>query len=181
MKGITKTAILILLVVAGLLFLREIVFKEEVEAGISVFEIDRENQLVLTPYYDLFSETLTMGDIVLASEYDETHLVENTTFTTESTIYFIMSNITGVSVQEDGYSWYDVDLDITYQDGTTIIEQSKNLGGTGKLVLKSDVISPYGVINVPNGAQPGEYTIYVKVYDVYTNASVERDATFSIL
>ncbi len=180
MNKLTKLFTVLLLVALSLFFLKEIVFDEESDAGISVFEIDRENQLILTPYYDMYSDELTMGEIILASEYSDTQLIENTTFATDTTVYFIMANITGVSVQEDGYSWYDVDLYVMYEDGTIMIEQSKNLGETGKMVLKSDLISPYGIINVPSDASSGEYTIFIKVYDVYTNEFVERDATFTI-
>ncbi len=181
MNKLIRSIFLILLVIVCLIFLREVLFKEEIDQQKSIFEIDKDNQLILTPYYDLFSEELTMEKIILASEFDPNHLLENNTFTTESTIYFIMSNVTGVSVQGDGYSWYDVDLYIMYQDGTIIVEQSKNLGETGKMVLKSDLISPYGLITVPSTAEAGEYTIHVTFYDIYTNESVEREAVFTIV
>jgi hypothetical protein len=161
--------------------LRSLLFSADIQAERDFFDIDTETQRVLTPYYEVFSDGLDMEAIVIASEYDDDTLVEDTFFSPGSTLYFIMSNVTGITVQEDGYSWYDVDLIITFEDGSTIVEVNKNLGDIGQGTLYSDIISPYGIIAIPAEVEPGVYTISVTFYDLYSEESVSKSAEFSIV
>ncbi|MDP3919104.1 MAG: hypothetical protein Q8Q35_04350 [Nanoarchaeota archaeon] len=174
---------LVLIVILSLVFIRNVLFQGELDDGVSIFEIDREKGLVLDPYLKLFdfSKGLNMNNLILASEYGENKLIENTTFYPGDQIYFIMQGVSGVSIQNDGYSWYDVDISIFQDDGTVVLNKVNALGEDGKLYLQANVISPYGTIDVPQGASPGNYTLYLSLYDVYTNESVEENVGFELL
>ena len=90
-----------------------------------------------------------------------------------------MANITGLAVQ-DGYSWYDVDVDVIKDDGTIILSEQQMLGEKGKMMLKSNVVTPYGTINVPATASEGDYTLTLTLYDIFSGDTVERSTTFII-
>jgi hypothetical protein len=156
-------------------------FASQEDVGPSVYQIDKDRQIVYYPYSLLQSDFLTMGGIVLAKEFTDTSLIVNDTFEHGSEIYFILTNATGFSVQANGYSWYDVDVSIEKEDGTLVFSEKSILGDAGKLFLKSPVITPYGMITIPIEAQPGNYNLNVNLYDVYSNESVLRTIGFRVL
>ncbi|HLC22658.1 MAG TPA: hypothetical protein VJJ79_02700 [Candidatus Nanoarchaeia archaeon] len=178
-----KKVLFVLGIVLVLIFLfLYVVFEKEINAGISLFEIDPEHQLVLFPFSNRESETLAMDEIILASLYDAQHILQSTTFTEESDLYFIMANVSGLSVQQDGSSWYDVDVQVLrHADNATVLSLEKNLGEKGKRVLNSKTISPYGLVNIPWTADSGNYTVAITFYDLYANISLERNATFTLV
>lgn len=178
-----KKILFVLSIVLILLFIiLYVVFEKEINAGMSLFEIDQEHQLVLFPFSNRASETLTMDELIIASRYDAQHILQNTTFTEGSELYFIMANVSGLSVQQNESSWYDVDVRvIRYADNATVLSLEKNLGEKGKRVLKSKTISPYGIVNIPWTADSGNYTVAITFYDLYANTSLERSATFTVV
>jgi len=174
--GAMGVVILIVLIV-GLIRLGPFAAEEE---GPQEFIFDEENSIVYYPYFSLFSEEVTMGDVVLAKRYTETSLIANSTFEQNTTMYFILANATGFEAQQDGYSWYDVDLELVRADGTVVYTGENILGEKGKLYLKSSVVTPYGTIEVPMEAQPGDYTLKIRLFDVNTEESVNREAMFTV-
>lgn len=172
---------ILVLVVLALMLIRYVVFQKEINSGISLFEIDEEQQLVLFPFLNGQSKTLSMERIILASRFDERHLISNATFTEDAEMYFIMANVSGLRKEDDGASWYDADVHIIRQeDNATVLALEKNLGEKGKQTLATQVISPYGTVHIPWTAKSGNYTLLVTFYDIYANTSIERNATFSV-
>ena len=175
----------ILLVLLGILFLGTVkygLFAAQGEVvNTKILTIDKDNQIVYYPYFSLYSDEVTMGDIVLATEYAEGYLAVNDTFEKESPIYFILANATGFDVNPDGSSQYDVDVDIAREDGTVVYSEDNVLGDKGKIYLKSNIITPYGTIEIPSVAKPGLYTLTIVLHDLVSGESVERSTEFTVL
>jgi len=174
LKFLSRIFIALVIVVIGILLLNYL-FPEEQR----IFQF--EDNFITSFQGNFPSATLSMGEVIIAERYGEDTIRENTTFYPEDTVYFILSEVSGISIQPDGYSWYDINFKVIKEDGSAVFQQDYILGDAGKLTLKGPVVAPFGKLIVPTTATPGNYFLVVGLIDMYTNETIEANAKFSVL
>ena len=91
---------------------------------------------------------------------------DNAVFSLNEDIHLVLYNVGPFKKGEDGLHWFDMDMEVSDQDGNVLLNQTGMLGDNGHLELENGMAAtPYATFSPNETLEPGAYKIKVRIYD----------------
>ena len=102
-------------------------------------------------------------------------------FTRGEDVHLILYNVGKFKEGEDGLHWFDMDLEVSDEDGNVIFDQTGLLGENGHLKLENGkASSPFATFTPNDNIDPGNYRIKVRIYDKVGNGKATVSKSFTL-
>jgi len=124
---------------------------------------------------------LTYERALLAEAKGSGELMENeeAKFFRGDVIALILLNVGPFQRGDDGLNWFDMDINVTYPDGTLNFSETGILGEDGHMDIENNIANyPHVFFYSTFNEEPGNYTISMAIYDKIDGRRIEVSRSF---
>jgi hypothetical protein len=114
--------------------------------------------------------SIEKSELARIDENNQVVPVQDNTFKRGEDVHYILYNVGKFKEGEDGLHWLEMDLQVTDEDDTVILDAKEMLGENGHVKLEGGyAASPYGTFETTENLAPGKYRIKLTIYDKVGN------------
>jgi len=127
------------------------------------------------------SNGLTIEKHVFAKTNESGNLnqVDNPVFNIGEEVNYVLINVSGFKKGDDGLNWFDLDMEVTNEADSLILDQKGLLGEGGHIDLPDNIAeSPYGIFSTSSVLRPGKYRIKLTITDKIGSGKASSSSTF---
>ena len=130
------------------------------------------------------SKLISIEDYTFArtGENDQLVTIEDPAlFKRGEAVHLVLLNVGPFKKDSTGLNWFDIDMEVTGPDGSTVISEKGLLGDNGHLNLDNNMASsPYSTCYTTEDLAVGEYKFKMTIYDRIGSGKATQTATFKL-